>query len=201
MQKEKTIKLNRHLEPRSLNLEASAGFTLIEMIVSIALFSFVMLAATSVLLKVVDANNKAQGLKTTMNNLSLVLESMARNLRTGSGYTQLNNNDACSSGGEDNIGYIDQRGSNTFYLWNAGGIEISRGGSGNYARMTAPEVTIDRMCFYVSGQVSADFFQPKILMTVGGVVSLSSAVGAKTKTTSRFDIQTTISQRFPDVAR
>ena len=56
----------------------TAGFSLAELIVSIALFSFVMLATSSVLLSVVDADHKAQGLKTAIDNVSLSLESMSR---------------------------------------------------------------------------------------------------------------------------
>jgi hypothetical protein len=51
----------------------------------------------------------------------------------------------------------------------------------------------------VEGEVSSDDIQPRILITLGGVVSASTAPGAKVKTRSRFDIQTLVSQRFPDV--
>ena len=175
------------------------GFTLIEMIVSIALFSFVMLATTTVLLSVVDANHKAQGLKTTINNLSLTLESIARNLRTGSSYVTVNSNDVCPFGGEDNIGYVDQYGSSVIYQQNGGTIQIIRGET--ISDMTASEITINRLCFYVVGQDPADQIQPKILITAGGIVNIASTAGAKMKTTSRFDLQTLVSQRLPDVPR
>lgn len=183
-----------------LHAPCSAGFTLIEMIVSIALFSFVMLATTTVLLSVVDANHKAQGLKTTINNLSLTLESIARNLRTGSFYTIGPDQGTCPPLGRTSIGYIDQYGSNVIYQQSGGSIEISKGGSAP-AVMTAPEITIERFCFYVNGQDPLDPLQPKILITLGGVVNIATVAGARTKTTSRFDLQTLVSQRLPDVPR
>lgn len=181
------------------NQKFTTGFTLIEMIVSIALFSFVMLATTTVLLSVVDANHKTQGLKTTINNLSLTLESIVRNLRTGSGYTLVDNNNSCS-GGEDTIRYIDQYGSSMVYQRIGGSIQISKAG-GNFFAMTAPEITIERFCFYLNGEDLTDSLQPKILITVGGIVNVASVAGAQKKTTSRFDLQTLVSQRLPDVPR
>lgn len=183
-----------------LHVPCSAGFTLIEMIVSIALFSFVMLATTSVLLSVVDADHKAQGLKTTINNLSLTLESIARNLRTGTSYVLLGRSTAtCPSPGKTGISYIDQYGSNVVYRLNGSSIEIGKGVL--YSVMTAPEISIDRFCFYLVGENPLDSLQPKILITVGGVVSVNSAAGARARTTSRFDLQTLVSERLPDVPR
>src|SRR3989338_8650434 len=173
-----------------------SGFTLIEMIVSIALFSFVMLATTTVLLSVVDANHKAQGLKTSINNLSLTLESIARNLRTGSSYVIGPSQGACPLSGRTSISYTDQYGLNVIYQQSGGSIEISKGGT-SFAVMTAPEITIERFCFYVNGQDPLDPLQPKILITAGGIVNIASAAGARTKTTSRFDLQTLVSQRLP----
>src|SRR3989344_1570356 len=62
------------------------GFTLLEMIVSITIFTVVALVAVGALLKVVDANKKAQSLKSTINNLNFALDSMSREMRVGSNY-------------------------------------------------------------------------------------------------------------------
>lgn len=62
------------------------GFTLVEMIVSIAIFTIVAVIAVGALLKIIDANKKAQSLKTTINNVHYLLDSMSREVRTGSRY-------------------------------------------------------------------------------------------------------------------
>ena len=56
------------------------------MIVSIAIFTVVALVAVGALLKVVDANKKAQSLKTSINNLNFALDSISREMRVGSNY-------------------------------------------------------------------------------------------------------------------
>ncbi len=62
------------------------GFTLIEMIVSLALFTVVAVIAIGAFLKITDSNKKSQTLKTSINNLSFALESMSREMRVGSSY-------------------------------------------------------------------------------------------------------------------
>jgi len=62
------------------------GFTLVEMIVSLALFSVVAVIAIGALLKVINANNKAQSIQSAVTNLNFALESMSRDLRTGTDY-------------------------------------------------------------------------------------------------------------------
>ncbi|MDP3962578.1 MAG: type II secretion system protein [bacterium] len=62
------------------------GFTLLEMIVSISIFTIVALVAVGSLLKVVDANKKAQSLKTSINNINFALDSISREMRVGRNY-------------------------------------------------------------------------------------------------------------------
>jgi len=64
----------------------SHGFTLIEMIVAVGLFSIVMLVSISALLSLVDANRKAQALQSVMNNLNIAVDGMVREIREGSNY-------------------------------------------------------------------------------------------------------------------
>lgn len=62
------------------------GFTLIEIMVSLAIFTVVAVIAVGALLKVMDANRKSINLKTAINNLNFALESMSREMRVGSDY-------------------------------------------------------------------------------------------------------------------
>lgn len=62
------------------------GFTLVEMMVSISLFMLVSIVAIGALLRIVDANKKAQSLKTTMNNINFIMESLSREMRVGTTY-------------------------------------------------------------------------------------------------------------------
>jgi len=75
------------------------GFTLVELMVAIAVFSIVMVVAMGALLNVIDANLKAQAIKTAINNVNFALESISKDMRVGTDY-------ACGS--SNNISDIDE---------------------------------------------------------------------------------------------
>jgi|AntRauTorcE11898_2_1112593.scaffolds.fasta_scaffold09984_1 prepilin-type N-terminal cleavage/methylation domain-containing protein len=65
---------------------STAGFTLIEMIVSLALFSVVMTIAVGALLVLIASNRQLQDEQAVLTNLSFALDSMTREIRTGTNY-------------------------------------------------------------------------------------------------------------------
>ena len=73
-------------EVTSYKLQVTRGFTLIEMIVSLAIFSIVAVVALGALTKIISANKKAQSLQSAMTNLNFTLESMSREMRVGSNF-------------------------------------------------------------------------------------------------------------------
>lgn len=62
------------------------GFTLIEMIVSLAIFAVVVTTAVGALLAIVSTNRQLQGEQSIMTNLTFALDSMTREMRTGFSY-------------------------------------------------------------------------------------------------------------------
>jgi prepilin-type N-terminal cleavage/methylation domain-containing protein len=62
------------------------GFTIIEMIVSLGVFSIVITIAVGALLMLVNTNQQLQSEQSVMTNLSFALDSMTREIRTGSEY-------------------------------------------------------------------------------------------------------------------
>ena len=62
------------------------GFTLIEIMISLGIFAIVAVIAVGALLKVLDANKKAQSIQDAVTNLSFAMETMSRDLRTGTKY-------------------------------------------------------------------------------------------------------------------
>ncbi len=77
------------------------GFSLIEIMVSVAVFSVVIMAGTLSMLSIIDANQKSQSLNSVMTNLNTVLETMAREVRVGSLYCLTDSGDLCSDDQED----------------------------------------------------------------------------------------------------
>lgn len=62
------------------------GFTIIEMIVSLGVFSIVITISVGALLVLVASNQQLQAERSVMTNLSFALDSMTREIRTGSNY-------------------------------------------------------------------------------------------------------------------
>ncbi len=69
-----------------MKFSSHKGFTLVEMIVSIAIFFVVVIVAIGAVLKTLDANKKAQGLKTIITNMNFAFETMTREMRVGTSY-------------------------------------------------------------------------------------------------------------------
>ena len=63
-----------------------SGFTLVEMIVSLALFSVVITIAVGALLVLIASNERFQEEQSVMTNLSFAIDSMTREIRTGVNY-------------------------------------------------------------------------------------------------------------------
>lgn len=60
-----------------------AGFTLIEMIVSLGVFAIVVTTAVGAVLMLIASNQQLQGEQSVMTNLSFALDTMTREMRTG----------------------------------------------------------------------------------------------------------------------
>lgn len=63
-----------------------SGFTLVELIVSIAVFTIVITISVGSLLVLISANENLQAEQSVMTNLSFALDSMTREIRTGTHY-------------------------------------------------------------------------------------------------------------------
>jgi prepilin-type N-terminal cleavage/methylation domain-containing protein len=172
-------------KPQAIN-----GFSIVEMLVAVAIFSIVMLIAVGALLTMIDANRKAQALNSVMNNLNLAIESMSREIRVGTNYNCGGTGD-CPLG-NTRLSIISSEGKNITYQYNAQRIEVLKE-SGPPIAITAPEVKIDKFMFYTTGTSPSDSFQPRVVMTIQGTAGVSE----KTKTT--FNVQTMASQRVPDL--
>jgi len=187
------------------------GFSLIEILVALGLFSFVITITTTGLLSLLDANAKSQTLRLAMDNLSFVLDNLSRNARTGYNYscytttpsspdTGNSRADCSSSTGGVALSFTDgETGNRVTYRRN--GESIERGVSinnsaGSWSPVTSDNVKINDMSFLVSGtdfNTDGNDKQPTV------TIWLTGEVGAFTKTKSDFEIQTTVTQRILDL--
>lgn len=91
--------------------QQSKGFTLVEIIVAVALFAIVMVVSTGAIFTIVNANRSAQALNSVITNLNFAVESMLRDIRTGTNYdcdgTTLDPQPSdCTSDGSDTMSFI-----------------------------------------------------------------------------------------------
>lgn len=162
----------------------NAGFTLVEMIVSVGLFSIAMMIMLGAVLTIVDVNRKSQSLTTAMNNLNFALESMTRTIKTGLIA------DTQSLDGKSII-IMDQDGEQVTYEFK----EVADLGAiyKNNVPITSSQMDIESATFEVIR--GSDARQSRVLINIEGKVSIG------TKISSDFSLQTTVSQRDLDIKR
>lgn len=192
------------------NAYTARGFSLIEIIVSVGLFSLVMLVATSAYFTLIGLDRRARATNDVVNNVSFAVDSMSRGLRTGTTYQCWNGttdsngdftsgNCTCASYYDTNLGlYV------TYHLMGTLGNRtigraVGAGGAGacNDAQataITAPSINISTLTFYLRGASASDDAQPQMLYTVKGSMPADNRGN-----TTTFTIQGNATQRRIDI--
>ena len=194
----------------------NSGFTIIETMIAISLFLVVVMMGMGALLNANVLHNKAQKMRSIMDNLSFIMEDMSRNLRTGSTYHCIDANDTLAAldtarSGPDcsGIAFESATGDPTtpndqwvYFIDNSSGtgkIFKSTTGfdGGNFVQLNPDEVNIDPNAsgFFVLGAEPppGDTQQPFVIIRLVGTITYQSV-------TTPFSLQTSVSQRLIDVA-
>lgn len=190
------------------------GFTIVEMMVSVGIFTMVLSASVGGLLTMVNANNKAQALRVAMDNMNFVMEDMSRHITQGRTYYCDENGDAipnpdppaatdplspksCSNGG-GRLYFLSNKadvGRVWYQLIDDEIVKRTTDASGVDdldAALTSKDVLeVTNLTFFVEAGDTGDE-QPKVLVTVSGQVVVGSEV-------TTFNAQTTIVQRIPKI--
>lgn len=187
----------------------SRGFTLIEMLISVAIFSVVMVIALGALLAMAESDRKAQTLKSVINNLNFSLDAMTRSMRTGVNYdcgatggTTAVPRD-CAATPATSIGFLSSdsqgglpvtvrycRGNGSTCSTTGTAVLVSKG-SAVFSPITASEVVVTNLQFYVAGAQGTGL-QPHVVILLSGRVPVSASQ------TSSFDLHTSVTQRLYD---
>jgi len=180
------------------NLKKNKGFTLVELLVSISVFSVVMVICMGSIVVMLDSNRKSEAERSVMDNLGYTMDNMVRSIRFGSSYHcglsgTLNQPLDCPTG-DTAITVLDSSGTQTTYRLSGGAIVKTVGGV-DYI-LTSPDTTIQTLTFFVLGSTlysAGDVVQPRVIITVNGIAGVNS------KSQSSFNLETMVSQRKLDI--
>ena len=195
------------------------GFTLVEMLVASAIFVVVMVAAVGALVTIINADNKAQSIKTVIDNVTSAVDDMARDIRSGTNYgclyppnpggnnsnSQWDTNPSDCAGGSNAVEYSPNGNANEtiYYQFTTNPAPGSGGGNiqeecptqncpnipNTWQSITAP-ISVTNITNMTFYVTPGDATdQPRVLITATGLIP--SKNGASTE----FDLQTTASQR------
>ena len=178
---------------------AQRGFTLLEMIVAVGLFSIVMVIVTGAYLSLVALDRQARATSSTVSNLSFALDSMTRALRTGRAYncgSPIDDAGNCPAGG-NSMSYTDSSGQTVTYLLKSDGTigqcTTTPCLQATATSLTDPSITVQSLTFYIRGGGVGDNLQPQVTIVMKGTMPTG------TGTTATFDIQTSATQRLLEI--
>jgi prepilin-type N-terminal cleavage/methylation domain-containing protein len=184
---------------RSLQHPYARGFTLIEMMVSVAIFAIVMTSVAAAYLNLVNLDHQARATNDVVNNLSFALDSMSRAIRTGTNYncgSPTGGN--CATSPSSKFVFTDSSDNTITYLLTdhhqiAECINVSPCNSDTATAFTDPRIDISTLLFSVTGVGTGDGYQPTVVFTINGTLTDTA------NTSANFTIETTSTERGIDI--
>ncbi len=157
-----------HTYATNPTLRPRRGFTLVELIVSIAIFTIVITIAVGAYLSLIALDRKARATNDLVANLSFVVETMARSMRTGLDYE-------VGTGGTS-FTFTDESGhENTYMLKTDGTVglcyQTTACTNSSASTLTDPRIHISKLMFYAQGLSPTDSVQPHVTFTVSGSIT------------------------------
>lgn len=183
------------------------GFTLVEMMTAIAIFTIITTMGLAALLSMVNASRQAQAQRAALDSLNFVVDAIARDARTGSQYVIGQDPGAYDVAGNNNgeataFSFHNQENCPVTYRFQEdsgrGYIQQSKGGdcgNGDFNNMTTSTVIdITKLTFDVRGANagSGDVEQPMVSFVIAAQAASSGA-------TSDIVLQTSVTQRLLDI--
>lgn len=170
-------------------MKKNDGFTLIELIIVIALSAGVFAVATGVFVQALKIQRRAFFIQKVQENIGFALESMAKEIRVSNIVTPDSAN--CPASPPATLSIIHPVNGNIDYFLSGPDLHRRLSGSGVDTVLNSVGTRVNRLGFCVSGNASNDNAQPRvtILLTVSnGFPNPSDFIV--------LDMQTTVSQRL-----
>ena len=180
--------------------DSSRGMTLIEITVAVAIFLVAMLAIMQMFVTSIKLQRAFLAKTQTTSEASYLMEFVTRALRMA----QKDTSNICGNGvnanfgqpdGPSSIGFMTFDGKCQEFYLSAGALKAKkwdRDGTVEFdSKLTSPQLTVEKFNIAAAGWDQNDYVQPRV------AISLQ----IKDKVGSDFILQTTVSQRNPDIQR
>ena len=161
------------------------GFTLVELLVSAAIFSILILSATGIFVKIMNVQKKAFAIQEVQDNISYTMEMISKEIRMMSEITTKNI-------ASDTLVFKNSKNpvqSIVYSLTTGGQLQRSVDGGANQV-ITSSDVTVSDLTFYVNNWDTINGPQP--MVTVNMVMEISDGNFGK----AQARLQTTLNGRI-----
>lgn len=155
------------------------GFTLIELVVSVGLFMVVVTIAMAAYLSLITLDRKARALNDVVTNLSFVVDTMSRSIRTGTTYSCNGGTNCWGGTGGSMFSFVDENGNPVTYILKSDGSIGTCVGIGSCtptsaSALTDSRISISNLRFFAQGigTTGADKpVQPRVVFTMTGTIT------------------------------
>jgi four helix bundle protein len=175
--------LIKSLNSKSYILNSKNGFTMVELLVAMSLFIIFVVISSGSFIRALRIQRAIVALIAANDNASLSIEQMAREIRTGTDFSSANSN----------LTFTNAKSIQVTYQLNSETMTIERGEDGsNFKPITATNVKINKLNFYLRGHQAGDGFPPRITVVLNAAPNIPTIQNIST------NFQTTVSARLLD---
>lgn len=167
-------------KPANINIGLDGGFTLVELVVAVAVFAAMAAAVSSIFVSAVASQRKNINQEEVLDNGRFVLEAIGRAVRQSAVVT------GDGSGSSLTINHP-TKGALTYLLDNSA---VKESAAGSSVALTSAGVVAERFNFLVQGNGLADKTQPRVVVSIS-LRSVESSPGLL----SSVNLQTTVTPR------
>jgi prepilin-type N-terminal cleavage/methylation domain-containing protein len=164
------------------NKKRIGGYTLIEFLMAMAVFSLIMGSAVQIFSSTIKSQRRSFAVQRILDQTSFSFDYLSRAVRMAkTGTIQL------TRVGQGII-FQTQTGASQEIFFNGQQLQVTE--NGNTENLTSSDVQIDSFRINISGETIGDYIQPKVT-----VVLSASTTGNKVEEITNIKVQTTVSQR------
>ncbi len=184
-------------------VDSRRGFTLVELLISLTLFAILIAIAIGGFARALRTQQQVGSLLAAESNVSLAIEQMAREIRTGSDFCSGVNAGLCQLSCQPpdpvtglvscgSLAFTNVQGQTVIYNLQNNMIQKSTNAGGSYDPITGSNVTIPYLEFTLFGNTTGDHWPPRLTIDLG-VASKDSVLASQV-----LYLQTTVSARAMD---